>query len=121
MIKWVIILAVVLAVLYYLFPIVRIYGVSMYPTYKEGDIIIATRIFRKSKLKVGDVVLYHAPNDRKRVVIKRISEIGKRHMYCLGDNADESYDSRGYGYVPLSRLVCKPVKHREKIESEVTR
>lgn len=109
------------AVLYHLFPIVTVCGDSMYPTFKDGEIILATRLFRKSKLKKGDVVIYHAPNDGRRVVIKRIDEINTHSgvMYCLGDNSEVSYDSRVYGYVSLSKLVCKPIKQRVKAESEV--
>ena len=109
------------AVLYHLFPIVTVCGDSMYPTFKDGEIILATRLFRKSKLKKGDVVIYHAPNDGHRVVIKRIDKINTHSgvMYCLGDNSEVSYDSRMYGYVSLRKLVCKPIKQRVKAESEV--
>ena len=82
----------------------------------DGEIIFATRLYRKSKLKVGDVVVYYAPNEKRRIVIKRIAEIDTNVgvMYCLGDNADESYDSRVYGYVPLNRLICKPITQRKQ-------
>lgn len=116
MIKWVLFALGVGAVLYYLFPFVNICGDSMFPTYVDGEIILTTRLFRKSKLKVSDIVLYYAPNDDKRVVIKRVAEIdhNQKVMYCLGDNADESCDSRNYGYVSLDRLICKPIMQRKQ-------
>lgn len=107
---------IALGVAYYLFPVITVCGNSMYPTYHDHEIILGTRLFRKSKLKRGDVVMYHAPNDRNRIVIKRVDEVrkGAGVMYCLGDNPEESYDSRSYGYVALSNAVCKPIKQRRK-------
>lgn len=109
-------IAVVCGTVYYLFPVITVCGDSMYPTYCDGEIVFGTRLFRKSKLKRGDVVLFHAPNDRKRIVIKRIEEVrkGAGVMYCLGDNPDQSYDSRMYGYIALSNAVCKPIKSRKR-------
>lgn len=108
--------AVMVGVIYYLFPVITVCGDSMFPTYCDGEIVFGTRIFCRSKLKRGDVVLYHAPNDKKRIVIKRIEEVreGAGVMYCLGDNLDASHDSRFYGYVALSKVVCKPIKQRAK-------
>lgn len=115
MIRWLFFIIIVGAVIYYLFPLVTVCGVSMFPTYIDGEVILATRLFRKSHLKVGDVVIYYAPNtEEKRIVIKRVSELKEGVMFCLGDNADESYDSRMYGYVSLDRLICKPIKQRKQ-------
>ena len=113
-----VILVIVLALLYYLFPLITVCGDSMFPTYHDGEIILGTRVYRKKHLKVGDVVLFYPPydNDGERVVIKRISDVnveGNR-MFCLGDNPPESYDSRAYGYVSLDSLVCKVVRQRKQ-------
>ena len=116
MIRWLFLIFILVAVIYYLFPIITICGCSMFPTYIDGEIIFATRLYRKSKLKAGDVVVYYAPNEKRRIVIKRIAEIDTNVgvMYCLGDNADESCDSRVYGYVSLNRLICKPITQRKQ-------
>lgn len=106
---------VVLCVLHYLFPIIQVIGDSMYPTYFDGEIIVGTRLFRKSKLKKGDVILYVCPTDDK-TVIKRIDSVdvrtSSRFFYCLGDNPPKSYDSRYYGYVSSKNLVCKVIDQR---------
>lgn len=102
---------------YYFFPLVQVVGNSMFPTYHDNEIIVGTRLYRKSELKIGDVIVYESPMEEGRLVIKRISEIlidGKqRYFYFLGDNADHSYDSRYYGYVPSKNLVCKVINQRE--------
>ena len=104
-----------LVVLHYLFPLIQVCGDSMYPTYLDSEIIIGTRLYRKSKLKKGDVIVYHTPTDNK-VVIKRIDLIERVRreslFFCLGDNADHSYDSRNYGFISSKNLVCKVVNQR---------
>ena len=108
---------IVLGILYYLFPIIEVVGDSMYPTYKDGEIIFGTRLYRKSKLRKRDVIIYTSPRE-ERIVIKRIDDIRKKnnrlYFYCLGDNRDYSYDSREYGYVSSKRLKCKVLNQRRK-------
>ena len=113
-----------LAFMYYTFPIIEVIGDSMYPTYKNGEIIIGCRLFRKSKLKKGDVIVYYSPTDLavKRKVIKRIDStvryLEKPFFYCLGDNADESYDSRYYGYFSCKLVVCKIINPRKNLNED---
>lgn len=112
-------LIAVLCLMYYLFPIIQVVGDSMHPTYRDGEIIVGRRIYRKSKLKVGDVVIFKSPTEEDRIVIKRVSDIisdnkRPRFIYFLGDNPDCSYDSRDYGYVSSSNLVCRVIKQRRK-------
>ena len=95
--------------------------VLMYFTYLDGEVIIGRRLFIKSRLKVGDVIVYRSPEDKSRKVIKRIADIQKDSngysFYCLGDNPPHSHDSRDYGYVSSDNLVCKIIKARPKKES----
>lgn len=105
----------VLVVLYYLFPLIQVVGDSMYPTYKDGEIIVGTRLYLKSNLKYDDVILYRSPVDGK-VVIKRVCLIkkdkNKLYFYCLGDNLDFSNDSRNYGFVSSKNIICKVLNQR---------
>ena len=118
MIRLILITLTVLFVLYYLFPIIQVCGCSMYPTYRDGEIIIGYKLFLRRSLKEGDVILYYSPTEVGRVVIKRIAHIkkeyGRTYLYCLGDNADNSEDSRYYGYVPARKVICKVFNQRRK-------
>ena len=121
MIKFIVPIVALGVAVYHSFPLIQVVGDSMYPTYLNSEIIFGTKFFRKSKLKIGDVIVYKSPRE-DRIVIKRIAYISadSRFVYCLGDNADHSYDSRHYGNVPSKRIVCKVINQRRKEDYELT-
>lgn len=57
----------------------------------------------------GDVILFHAKKDWKKVLVKRIAKTvkvnGKTCYYVLGDNAGNSTDSRNFGLIPDSLVI----------------
>ena len=97
------------------FPIIQVCETSMMPTYKDGEIIVGTRIFKRSSLKIGDVIVFHSP-DSDRLVIKRIADVKKEGkdilFFCMGDNIEKSYDSRSYGYISSETVVCRILNQR---------
>lgn len=105
----------------FFFPLIKICGCSMYPTYYDGEIILAVRVFNKNKIKVGDVVVYSIPDPEgnKRNVVKRVADINRVGnellFYFLGDNSLESYDSRFYGYISSDWILYKLINQRYKI------
>lgn len=128
----IIILAVVtvVAFLFFTFPIVQVVGNSMHPTYRDGELMLSTKLFRVKSIRAGDVIVYRPPTDENRWVVKRVAQIVeykvqrpltrtakyRREFYCIGDNSDESYDSRDYGYVPQENIVCIIFNQRQKEE-----
>ena len=89
----------------------------MYPTYLDGQVIIGCRLFRRKKRKVGEVVIYRSPEENgRKIVIKRVAGVNVTFnqvaYYCLGDNADHSYDSRYYGAIYSENLVCRVLNQR---------
>ena len=105
--------------IFFLFPFTEVVGTSMFPTYSDGEILFSRRIFLKSLLKVGNVVVFHSPEDEKKILIKRIAEKhiseNKVYYYCLGDNSNNSRDSRHFGYVSSDLIICRPfIQRRNK-------
>lgn len=99
-------------------PIVRITGNSMNPTYEDGEHILSHRVFDRSKLKVGEVVVFVNPSTYgHKMLIKRIDkfDVLKSKVWLLGDNIEDSYDSREFGWCPIENvrykiLVQRPVR-----------
>ena len=120
--KWLFFIIIVCGVIYYLFPLVNVCGSSMFPTYVDGEIIFSTRLFRKRKIKVGDVIVFKHPYVKGRLLIKRVADLFYSRdgellsIYFLGDNSSDSYDSRNFGYVLTKDLVSKVLFPRKKVE-----
>ena len=112
----IVVMILVLVMLHHTFPFIQVCGSSMYPTCRDSEVIVGYRLYRKKKLNIGDVILYHSPMEKDRVVIKRIANIKKEGknllFYCLGDNPDYSYDSRYYGWVSSKNFVCRVINQR---------
>ena len=118
MIKAILVLVVsilVLLLVLFLFPVIRICGYSMFPTLLDGEFYLGRRIFRKSKCKVGKIYVYRPPyeSEEEKFVIKRLAHIEGRKYFFLGDNADDSYDSRYYGYVDSKNVVAQLITRKE--------
>ena len=98
-------LIVVIAILYYVFPVIQVCGDSMYPTFKDGDIIIGCRL---CSIERNEVYVFHPPVGEK-YVIKRLTQVSSttNKLFFEGDNPDHSYDSRMYGYVARDKVVAK--------------
>lgn len=101
----VLIVLICLALLYYIFPVIEVCGDSMYPTFNSGDILLGCRIF---SINTNSIYVFHPPMGEK-YVIKRLTNISSttKSLFFEGDNADYSYDSRMYGYVPKRKVVAK--------------
>lgn len=119
--------ALVLAVTFALFRFVLFIGYvpteSMEPTLKKGSVIIGSRLL--GELEVGDIIVFWHEG---KLLIKRIAAVSgdtvwhwgkkltvpERCFYVLGDNAENSYDSRlwlkpfiGYSAI-ISRSFPRP-------------
>lgn len=120
--KWLFFILIVCGVIYYMFPLVNVCGSSMFPTYVNDEIILSTRLFRKRKIKVGDVIVFKHPYVKGRLLIKRVADLFYSRdgellsIYFLGDNSSDSYDSRNFGYVLTKDLVSKVLFSRKKVE-----
>lgn len=99
----------------YMHPICLVCGLSMYPTFDDGSIILTERV-DNLEIEKGEVYVFKRPtSDGKTLrVIKRVHDLefkdGKMLCYILGDNPPMSYDSREYGYIDSEEVVAKVTK-----------
>ncbi len=82
-------------------------GKSMNPTLKDGETVL---VDRAAKVAVGDIVIAKHPVEQTSEVVKRIARINERGDYFLiGDNPEDSHDSRHFGAVKPEYIKGKVV------------
>lgn len=79
----------------------------MLPTLKDGDTVM---VDPKATAVVGDIVLAKHPYKSSVKMLKRVSAIDENGRYELvGDNPDESTDSRTFGSISIEYIHGKAV------------
>lgn len=84
----------------------KIEGNSMFPTFKSGDIALVYKFsYFLSRPKIGDVIVLK----KKKFIIKRIAKINDDKVFVIGDNINESTDSRNFGWVNKKEIIGKVI------------
>jgi len=79
----------------------------MNPTLSDGEVVL---VDREADIEVGDIVVARHPIEQISEVVKRVERINDRgHYYLVGDNLDDSTDSRHYGAVTREYIKGKVV------------
>ena len=86
-------------------------GQSMLPTIKDGDILIKKKFsLGKSPIQKGDIIVLSSEKLITRInlllrgnlgsnLVKRVSSVEKDGVFAIGDNQENSLDSRVFGLV----------------------
>lgn len=102
-----VIICLILLNKFYAFAIVK--GDSMLPSFRNLDLLL---IRRKYILEAKKVYLIKVENV---VMIKRLAKIeanpnGQIYLYFLGDNTENSLDSRNFGWCDMSVVIGEATK-----------
>ena len=81
----------------------------MLPTFKQGnEVLIDERAYQDALPQIGEVVVAEHPHRPKFWLIKRVTHIRPDgSCYLVGDNPNESTDSRAYGWFKRTQLLGK--------------
>jgi type IV secretory pathway protease TraF len=82
----------------------RIVGDSLYPLYKEGELVIAMRPKYGLLVKPHDIVTFTCKG--VGVMIKRVRSVENTQVFVEGTSPN-SVDSRVFGTIPLSEISYK--------------
>jgi signal peptidase I len=101
----------------------KVPSVSMEPGVLRGDHVLADKTaYNRVSPKKGDIVIFVYPDDRSKRFVKRLEalpgetvvspdgskqQVPHGFIYVLGDNRENSVDSRKFGFVPLSDVLAK--------------
>lgn len=89
---------------------VTIQGESMWPTFREGDVLQMASLQPEDELAVGDVVLAQHPLKTTVLLVKRIHRIeDDGRLFLVGDQPDPtaSEDSHNFGSVPPENIRAR--------------
>ncbi len=82
-------------------------GESMNPTLKDCEVVL---IDRKANISVDDIVVAKHPVEQNSELIKRVQNINAHgHYFLVGDNLENSNDSRHFGAVTKEYIKGKVV------------
>ncbi len=95
--------------------LVRVRGLSMRPTLREGDLVVTVplppvdvpgalggpaRALRDRLLRPGRIVVISEPDARDHLIVKRATSVTDEGVDVIGDDPGWSIDSRTFGTVP---------------------
>jgi phage repressor protein C with HTH and peptisase S24 domain len=84
--------------------IFKISGDSLYPYYKDGQRVICRKVFKDTKIKVDDIVVFE--KDAYGMMIKRVKSINDNTYFVEGTDP-MSIDSRNFGVLTLKEIKYK--------------
>lgn len=82
----------------------KILGNSMIPTLKPGDQVLTFNWF--INFNVGDLIVL---KQNSKEMIKRIQKSSDREVFVVGDNENDSIDSKDFGWVKKSAIIGKVI------------
>ncbi len=100
-------------------------GSSMKPAYSHGDVVLVEKISHHFFIQRDDILIFEHPRgDNDDIQIKRViglptetvnlddgfsMYLGSLDYFVIGDNRNESTDSRNFGTIQPEHVIGKPM------------
>lgn len=82
-------------------------GNSMAPTFVPGETVLVSAIpYIIRRPRVGDIVVAQI---KEKMILKRIKRVSENTVFLVGDNANESTDSKKLGEIYNKDIIGKVV------------
>ena len=109
-----IVMSILLLCLIYCFRPTVVNGESMSPILEDGDTLIFNTLNKTPE--IGDIVVIKPSFETvpDQFIIKRVTDIKNGEIFIEGDNKENSYDSRNFGYVSLEHLLGVVIKWQKR-------
>ena len=84
-------------------------GFSMFPILKPGDeVLVDTKAYHHFAPEIGDMVVAEHPHRQELKIIKWVAFVDEKgDCFLVGENKEESTDSRSFGLVNRKRIIGK--------------
>ena len=87
---------------------VRIQGDSMWPTYRNGDVVPFAPCNETYVPRVNDVVLVHHPMKNSVLMVKRVSVVqNDGRLFLTGDNPAPTASADSHNFGPVSPTLVQ--------------
>lgn len=105
LIQTLVIAGAIFVVIYaFLFRPYQVNGLSMYPTFENGEYVLTNLISKRfTDYNRGDVIVFHSPTEKDKDFIKRIIgitgdsvSVNEGHVYLNGEMLEEDYLPANY-------------------------
>lgn len=84
--------------------IFKVDGNSLYPHLKDGQRIVCFKVFKFSKINIGDIVVFS--KKPYGLMIKRVEHI-KEGLFFVQGTDPMSIDSRNFGFINRTDIIYK--------------
>jgi len=86
--------------------IFKVEGNSLYPYLKDGQRVVCLKVFRFSKIAIGNFVVFS--KKPHGLMIKRVEKI-KKGMFFVQGTDPMSIDSRDFGLIERTDIIYKKI------------
>ena len=91
---------------------VRIQGDSMWPTYRDGDVVSFAPCDQTYVARVNDVVLVRHPMKDNVLMVKRVSVVqNDGRLFLTGDNPDPTASEDSHNFGPVLPAMVQAFVH----------